>query len=242
VTPANHFPAEIARHYDRDHCHQSDAEIARTVSVLKELAFNGKALEFAAGTGRICIPLAQAGIEVSGIELSPKMCAELRGKSGGDAITLVQGDMATTKVESEFSLVFLVFNTLSNLVTREAQAACFANAASHLIDGGHFLVENAMPPTANIASGERLRAFALTDEHWGIDEYDFENQRGISHHCWFENGGVRRMAMPFRYVSPEKCDEMAAAARMKPVARYSDWSCTPHCAEDEKHISIWRKN
>ncbi|EAQ29397.1 probable methyltransferase [Erythrobacter sp. NAP1] len=237
----NHFPAEIARHYDRDHCNQSAAEMERIVAFLRELAFDDTALEFAAGTGRISIPLAQAGIKVSGIELSSAMCAQLQSKPGGDAITLVQGDMATKRIEGEFSLVFLVFNTLSNLTSFEAQSACFTNAAKHLAKGGHFVVENGLPPYANINTRERLRAFACTEEHWGIDEYDFENQQGISHHLWLDANGVRRMALPFRYISPEECDRMAAAAGMTLTARYADWTRAAYDAEAEKHISVWRK-
>src|SRR5215467_11979606 len=102
------------------------------VSLLAELAGSGRALELAIGTGRIGLPLSQRGVPVHGIELSKAMAARLRSKPGGDAIAVTIGDMATTKVEGSFTLAYLVFNTINNLTTQEAQLACFRNVADHL--------------------------------------------------------------------------------------------------------------
>lgn len=237
----NHFDAIIATHYDRDHCYHSEEEIGLTVAFLKALACGGRALEFAVGTGRIALPLAAEGIDVAGIELSEDMVSHLRRKEGGTAIQIAMGDMAVTRCPGEFSLVYLVFNTLSNLTTQEAQVACFRNAARHLQAGGHFVVENKVPPLLQMNSQSDRLAFARSDQHWGIDEIDTVTQLGVSHHVWMDEHGVRRMALPYRMVWPCEADLMAALAGLELVERWEDWSRSPFTAASKSHISVWRK-
>ena len=104
----------------------------RSSTCSPSLAGDGAALEFAIGTGRIALPLAERGVRVAGIDNSEAMVARLRAKPGAEAIDATVGDFATTRVDGEFSLVYLVFNTIFNLVTQDAQVACFENAAAHL--------------------------------------------------------------------------------------------------------------
>ena len=77
--PENRFVGETARSYERDSAAMFDADVIRpTIRRLVELADGGPALELAIGTGRIALPLAASGVEVSGIELSADMVHELR--------------------------------------------------------------------------------------------------------------------------------------------------------------------
>ena len=124
-----------------------------TVDRLVELAAGGRALEFAIGTGRVAVPLHERGVPVAGIELSWPMIAELRAKVGADAIPVAQGDMATTRVDGEFSLAYLVFNTISNLQTQDEQVECFRNAARHLSPRGRFVVESGVPDLRTLPVG-----------------------------------------------------------------------------------------
>lgn len=102
-------------------------------------------LEFAAGTGRVTLPLAATGLDVSAIELSKPMAPRLGAKPGTERIGVKIGDMAVTCVQGEFGLVYLVYYTISNLFTQDEQVACNANAAAHLVPGGHFVVEVFVP-------------------------------------------------------------------------------------------------
>ena len=90
-----------------------------TVDLLAELAAGGPALELAIGTGRVAIPLREAGVPVTGIELSEPMIARLREKADESALPVVAGDMTSTSVGEGFALVYLVFNTIGNLLTQE---------------------------------------------------------------------------------------------------------------------------
>ena len=126
--PKNWFDDDVAARYDEVMTPLPESG----VDLLAQLAGqNGCALEFAIGTGRVALPLAARGITVAGIELSAAMVAQLRAKAGGDetSIEVALGDMTTARVAGQFDLVFLVFNTIMNLTSQDAQVACFANAA-----------------------------------------------------------------------------------------------------------------
>ena len=112
----------------------------------------GRALELGIGTGRIALPLARRGVPVHGIDLSRAMVARLRAKPGGDRIGVTIGDFATAQAGGTFSLAYLVFNTIMNLTTQDAQVACFRNVAAQLEPGGCFVIEVDGPRPAQAAA------------------------------------------------------------------------------------------
>jgi len=181
--PENHFGETVAAHYDDpgDPMFAPEA-IDPVVDFLAELAGGGRALELGIGTGRIALPLSQRGVRVHGIDLSEAMVARLRAKT--DEIEVVIGDFATTRVDGTFRLAYLVYNTIQNLTTQDAQVACFENVAAHLEPGGCFVIEVGLPDL----KGEKLRIFDFSDTHIGIDEYDVAQQGLISHH-YTKRGG-----------------------------------------------------
>jgi Methyltransferase domain len=93
------------------------------VALLETLACGGPALELAIGTGRIALPLAARGIRVDGVDLSSAMVTKLRAKPGGEQLSVTLGDMADVPVQGTYRLIFLVFNTLFNLLTRKIKSA-----------------------------------------------------------------------------------------------------------------------
>jgi SAM-dependent methyltransferase len=240
--PEGFFGEHDAELYDRSTGEEFDpAAIAATVDFLAALAGDGRALELGIGTGRIALPLARRGIEVQGIDLSQPMVDQLRAKPGGDAIQVTIGDFATTRLEGHFSLAYLVFNTIENLTTQDAQVACFRNVAAHLERGGRFVIECAIPDLRRLSPGERTVVFDLSDDHWGIDEYDVVNQGLVSHHFTRVGDGIEYSAGPFRYVWPSELDLMARLAGMVLVDRWSGWRREPFTSESRKHISVWEK-
>ena len=230
------FAGEVADRYDAHLGERADpAVIAETVDFLAERAGSGAALELGIGTGRIALPLAQRGVPVHGIDLSPDMVAQLRVKPGGAELPVAIGDFSTTRVEGSFALVYLVFNTLSNLTTQDAQVACFANAAAHLEPGGCFVVEVGFP------SGRPLGVFALTDTHVGVDEYDPATQRSASHHFTLIDGAWVRRSIPFRSTYPAELDLMARLAGLRPRERFGSFGGEPFTSASERHVSVWEK-
>src|SRR5215210_925672 len=128
-----YFDERVARRYDASTGPEFEQEAIRsTVDFLAGLAGKGRALELAIGTGRIAAPLAARGVPVSGIDLSRAMVKRLRAKPEGRGIDVTIGDFSTTRVDGRFSLAYLVFNTIMNVITQAAQVATFRNAAAHL--------------------------------------------------------------------------------------------------------------
>ncbi len=235
----NHFDTKVAAHYDADTAAMCAPHvITPTIDLLAHLAGTGRALEFAIGTGRVALPLSARGIPVSGIEYSPAMIAVLAQKPGADVIAVVQGDMASTRLPGQFSLVYLVFNTIGNLTTQDDQIACFQNAAAHLAPGGHFVIEMFVPP--------RHPASAMvsdhTPDHTCIDTYDPVTQRLQSDHFTRQSDGrYRHNVTPQRCVWPSELDLMARIAGLGPSYRWADWDRSPFAAHSPKHISVWHK-
>ena len=230
------FAGPVADRYDESTGpYFEPASIEATVDFLAALAGDGAALELGIGTGRIAVPLVARGVPVHGIDLSPDMVAKLHEKPGGREIPVEIGDYATTRVEGTFSLVYVVFNTINNQTTQDAQVASFENAAAHLEAGGAFVVEVGVP------NRQPLEVFNLGDTHVGVDELDFVTQRLVSHHFALVDGRWERISMPFRSVSPAELDLMARIAGMRLRERWSDWRRTPFTSESTKHVSVWEK-
>jgi SAM-dependent methyltransferase len=234
------FDERIAATYDESSAEMFEpALVDPVVDFLAEIAGSGRALELGIGTGRIALPLAQRGVQVHGIELSKAMVARLRAKAGGKEIDVTIGDFATISIDGSFSLAYLVFNTIGNLTTQEAQVACFGNVAAHLRPGGCFVIELVVPQLQRLPPGETYRVFESNDDYWGIDEYDVANQGLISHHLSIVDGKLERFSMPFRYVWPSELDLMAQLAGMRLRERWGGWKREPFTSESRKHVSIW---
>ena len=237
-----YFDERVAARYDESSAEMFDREVvAPVVDLLVELAGSGRALELGIGTGRIALPLAQRGVPVHGIELSGAMVARLRAKPGGDDIHVTIGDFATTTVGGTFSLAYLVFNTIFNLTTQEAQVACFRNVAAHLVPGGCFVIEAGVPDVQRLVPGENIRAFRVSENRWGFDEYDIATQRLTSHHLEVVEGRLERVSVPFRYAWPAELDLMAQLAGMRLRERWSGWKREPFTSDSRQHVSIWEK-
>ena len=237
-----YFGEAVADTYDEDHGGTDPGLIQQTVDCLLDLTCGGSALEFAIGTGRIALPMAERGASLKGIELSSAMVKKLREKEVGPSIEVAIGDMTSTQVSGEFSLVFLVFNTIYNLTTQQAQINCFRNAARHLRPQGRFLIETFVPPIQKIPHGEKRLAFASSRDHFGIDEFDIASQTFTSNHVWMKDDRHEFLSIPFRYAWPAELDLMANIAGLELEHRWSDWDRSPYDFMSTKHISVWRKH
>lgn len=237
-----YFDERVAERYDETSAEMFDPQLLeRTVDFLLEHARSGPALEFAIGTGRVALPLARRGVPVHGIELSKPMSSRLTDKLNGEDVAVTIGDIATTRVDGEFGLVYLVFNTIMNLTTQEAQVACFRNAAAHLAPGGRFVVEVGVPDLQRLPPGETARAFELSEEHWGFDEYDVASQAMTSHHLHLVDGRLERLSVPFRYVWPSELDLMAQLAGLRLRERWAGWTREPFTSDSRAHVSVWER-
>ncbi|MCM5555112.1 bifunctional 2-polyprenyl-6-hydroxyphenol methylase/3-demethylubiquinol 3-O-methyltransferase UbiG [Pleomorphomonas sp. NRK KF1] len=242
MIPSDPWDRETARSYDTPDTGMFAPELLRqTVDRLAALAGGGRVLEFAIGTGRVAVPLRERGVSVTGIELSTAMIDELRAKADEAAIPVIVGDMATVLAPGRFSLVYLVYNTITNLLTQKEQVACFRNAARHLEAGGRFVVELGVPDLRKLPPGQTAVVFADEPGYIGLDTYDVLNQRVVSHHFRFgDDRQANLLRSAHRYIWPSELDLMAELAGFDLEERSADWTGTPFTAESGSHVSVYR--
>jgi SAM-dependent methyltransferase len=236
------WDVEAAQRYDTPGTGMfAPAVLGPTVDRLVELVGDGPALEFAIGTGRVAVPLSQRGVPVTGIELSGPMIEQLRTKADGETIPVIVGDMASAVAPGAFTLVYLVFNTISNLLEQSQQVACFRNAARHLTRGGRFVIELWVPELRKLPPGQQATVWHSEPGYVGLDTYDVLHQQVVSHHFHFGEGKEARLfRSPHRYVWPAELDLMAELAGFELESRHADWTGAEFTAESRSHVSVYR--
>jgi SAM-dependent methyltransferase len=240
VSEDGYFGERIAATYD-DSSGSEPGPVEPVVDFLAGLADGAgqgrPALELGVGTGRVAIPLAARGVAVHGIDLSRAMVARLRAKPGGDAIGVTIGDFATARVDGAFPLAYLVFNTIMNLTTQDAQVACFRNVAAHLAPGGCFVIEVRVPDLRRLPPGQDVLPWTVTGDRMVCYSFDTATQAMTGHYA--ERG--EHSTMPFRYVWPAELDLMARLAGMRLRERWAGWAGEPFTSASRKHVSVWEK-
>jgi SAM-dependent methyltransferase len=236
--PATSFGADIAANYN-DY-KRGDEEDAATF--LAQYAQDGSALEFAIGTGRIAIPLAIKGVQVDGIELSPDMVERLRAKPEGKNFNLIVGDMSRATINRRYSLVYLVFNTIFNLLTADDQIHCFENAARHLTPNGYFIVETTLPHVCiSPDKSDYVHTEYVGKEMVGLDvaRYDPVTQLLEENHIRFTPQGITMSPIVCRLITPGEMDLMARIAGMRLIQRFANWQRTAFGIDSNAHISVY---
>ncbi|CEJ11402.1 Cypemycin methyltransferase [bacterium YEK0313] len=242
MQPDDSWDSEAAARYDTPGTGMfAPAVLEPAVERLAALSQGRRVLEFAIGTGRVAVPLRERGVPVTGIELSPAMVAELRRKADETAIPVVLGDMASAAAPGTYSLVYLVFNTISNLLTQAEQVACFRNAARHLDPGGRFVVELWVPELRKLPPTQDAVVWQSETDFIGLDTYDVLRQHVVSHHFSFGEGREARLFRSrHRYVWPAELDLMAELAGFTLESRHADWAGSAFTAESRSHVSVYR--
>ncbi|MHC4451995.1 MAG: class I SAM-dependent DNA methyltransferase [Planctomycetota bacterium] len=239
------FGELYADRYDEANKQSMEAATRDSVEFLADLAGGGTVLELAIGTGRVALPLAARGLSVRGIEASEKMVAKLREKPGGDAIPVTIGDMADVAVEGEFDLIFLVFNTIFNLTSQEAQVRLFENVARRLTDGGVFVVETFMPQVElnGFINGRAVRGKRATRDMAAFEvvEHDPVAQTFDYQRVFITEEGTRLAPLAMRYAYPSELDLMARLAGLAMRDRWGWWDRSPFTAESTSHVSVYAR-
>ena len=240
MTSSDYWDAETAATYDEGSAFMFAPEVLDpAIDFLAAFVGDGGALEMAIGTGRVAIPLAERGVRVAGIELSQPMTDELHRKRAD--IPVAVGDMATTRVDGEFDLVYVVWNSIGNVRTQAEQVACFRNAARHLAPGGRFVVELWVPELRKLPPGQQAVVCHTEPGYIGLDIYDVLAQQVVSHHVWFDGGRQARLfRSPHRYIWPAELDLMAQLAGFALESRHADWAGAQFTADSPSHVSVYR--
>jgi hypothetical protein len=240
--PIMTFGEQTAEVYD-DVAQRGDE--AATVAFLEELAGGGPVLELAIGTGRIALPLAATGLPVDGIDFSAPMVSKLRAKEGGEEIAVTMGDFADVGVSGTYRLIYIVFNSFFNLLTQDDQVRCFENVASHLDDGGAFVVEGGctLGFLDRLRSGQYVEAEAIEVDAVRFDllRLDPATQMLYENHVRVSHDGVTFNPVVQRYAWPGELDLMARIAGLRLEARWGGWNREAFAPRSDNVISVYRR-
>jgi SAM-dependent methyltransferase len=236
--PMMSFDRATAASYDNEL--RGDEEAA--VSFLESRARGGRALELAIGTGRIALPLAARGVTVDGIDISPAMIDRLRSKPRGEQIAVTIGDYADVAVSGSYRLVYVVFNTLFNLLTQDDQVRCFENVATHLTPDGFFVVE-AFTPTYlhRLRDNQYVDAEAVDVDRVRLDvgRHDPVRQTLDESHVSLSAARVTVSPIVCRYSWPSELDLMARLAGLRLQERWGGWNGEPFTGDSRLHVSVF---
>jgi len=236
--PEMSFGDDVAKEYD--HKLRGDEEAA--VAFLESFAQGGRALELAIGTGRIALPLAARGVHVDGIDFSPAMIARLRTKPGGDKLAITVGNFADVAVPGSYDLIYIVFNTLFNLLTQDEQVRCFENVAAHLAEKGFFVIEGGVPTEfCQLRKNQYvdLEDIEVDQVHLDTARYDPVTQVLEETHITISNNGTRLFPIVTRYAWPAELDLMARIAGLQLKERWANWNREPMTASSANCISVY---
>ena len=238
--PVMSFGYEESKRYDAVDVRGDEEE---TVAFLARLAGRGPALEFAVGTGRIAVTLQTAGVPVDGIELSRDMADRLREKPGGAAVGVTIGDMSRVSTGRRYGLVYLVYNTIGNLLTQDGQVQCFQNAARHLAAGGVFVLECRVPAAPARPGGQFVDAecVGVTEVVLDVCRYDPVTQVLDENHVCISRAGVVLRPISLRLAHPPECDLMARIAGLRLRERWGGWNGEPYTAASWRHVSVYER-
>ena len=235
--PVMSFNDEVAAAYDDVAVHAGGdpgqppvGDVPATVTFLEELAHGGPALELAIGTGRIALPLSERGITVDGIDFSEAMVAKLRAKPGGERLSVTMGNYADVGVPGTYRLIYLVANSLSNLLTQDEQVRCFENVAAHLTDDGVFVHEAGVPNWLyRLQENQYVKAEAIEVDEVRLDvaRHDPVMQRLEESHVRLSRDRVRVSPIVTRYAWPSELDLMARIAGLRLKERWDGWNREP---------------
>ena len=206
----------------------------------------GHVLELAAGTGRLAIPMAELGHDVTALDISPDMLGQLRRKdadrSTGGRITTVVGDMARDLPAGPFEIVFVAFNSLFMLTDPDDQAACFASVAPVLGERGAFVLEPFVPydPPRPGAAFE-LRSMTADRVVVSISTTDPVSQVVTGQIVDLVHGRpVTLRPYVLRYSTPAELDAFAVRAGLHLAERYADFERSPFGDDSSFHVSVYR--
>lgn len=236
--PRTSFGFDVSKRYDATETRGDEQD---TVAFLAGLAGQRAVLEFAVGTGRIALPLTRAGVRVDGIELSQDMVDRMREKPDGDRVEVTMGDMSSVTTGRTYGLVYLVYNTIGNLLTQEEQVRCFENAACHLSDEGLFVLECRVPAAPAWPGHERIALEQIEVDHVALDvgRYDPLTQILDENHVRLGSDGVEFDPIRLRLAHPPEFDLMARIAGLRLRERWGGWNGEPYTATSWRHVSVY---
>jgi len=233
--------------YDAVHAGPAKGELA---FVLRQAERVGRrVLELACGTGRLTIPLARAGLQVTGIDLSPAMLSRAVERAQGAPIDWVAADMRSFSLAAEFDLVLIPINSLCHLETNADVRACLATVHRHLAPTGRLVIDVFNPSLEILArdSGRWYDLGTFSSEDGPTvrlserNRYDRATQlNAILWKFEFESGAAIDVSLRMRQFFPQELDTLLEANGYEVLAKYGGYGEKPFHSDARQQLVIAR--
>ena len=152
------------------------------------------------------------------------------------------GDFADVDVSGSYRLVYVVFNTLFNLLTQDDQVRCFANVATHLTEEGTFVVGAFVPTFLHrLRDDQYVDAEAIDVDmvRFDVGRHDPVGQVLDESHVSLSPRGITVSPIVCRYSWPSELDLMARLAGLRLTERWGGWKREPFTADSRMHVSVY---
>jgi len=235
--------------YDGLNRHTEDISFYRTWIKDQHIC---KVLEVCCGTGRIAIPLAQSGVEMTGLDLNESMLSEARSKAekANVPIDFHQGDMRRFSLGKQYQLVFIPFNSIHCLYTHEDITNTFASIRAHVADGGYFIIDYFNPDISYIVENQGSSmeiANFVTDDGRDIcikQSMHYERDSQINRIKWehIVNGRSHSVeSLDMRMFYPQELDYYIKSCGFTIAAKYGDYQMNPFISGSPTQLIVCRK-
>jgi SAM-dependent methyltransferase len=225
------YGERIADVYDDWYAAATDVE--GTVATVQRLG--SSVLELGIGTGRLAVPMLDAGLTVAGIDASPSMVEQLRVKVG-DRIPVVVADFVDVPVEGSFDVALLAFNVLLNLTDADDQVRCLRRCGEVAT---HVVVETSVPGDAPLSQGVDVRN--ITDDEVTLSAFRVDDDGVVSGSIVsITEAGIRLRPWQVRLTSPADLDARATAAGLELVERWAGWRSEPFGPASDRCVTVYR--
>jgi SAM-dependent methyltransferase len=228
--------------YDEWYADVTDVD-ATTLRLVQLAGAGGRVLELGVGTGRLAIPMAEAGLRVVGIDSSEAMLARLAERDRTGSVDVVHGDITNALPAGPFDAVLVAYNTIFNLIGDGDQPRLFRHVADRLAPGGSFVVEAFVPDLhgEDRSSEVAVRSMAVDHVVLSVSVNRPIDQTVEGQFIQFsEDGGVRLRPWSIRWSTIDQLDAMATAAGLCLAFRFGDMAGTAFTADSAQHVSIYR--
>lgn len=210
-------------------------------------------LELACGSGRLTIPLAKGGINITGLDISTNMLdlAETKAAEQKVNVSFIHGDIRDFDLSKSFQLIFIAAQSLSHLYKREEIEACFTCVRKHLAKGGKFLIE-LFNPSLSLLTRDPEKPYLLDN---GVFEnlngegkvfvtyqahYDLATQ--INHICYFYrsefSGEEKVVSFDMKQFFPQEIDALLVYNNFSIEHKYGSYDETKFSSDSNKQLIV----
>ncbi|MDP6901485.1 MAG: class I SAM-dependent methyltransferase [Acidimicrobiales bacterium] len=223
-----------------DDWYQQVTDVEGTAALISNLSEGLDVLELGVGTGRLALPIAAAGVPITGVDSSSEMLKRLTARDTSGLVTTHLADMASWLPTGPFKVIFCAYNTFFNLVNPDDQEKCLQLVSDRLTPDGLFVLEAFVPSNYSLLPTRGVESRHMT-EATVLNITIREKISGVVRGQSVQVGEAGPILRPWRILikTPDELDQVAARQGLNLVERWQDWHRSPFTSSSDHHVSVY---